>query len=58
MVSSRSGLITNLLKNGYSYEQVRQKLGVSKTTINYWFKKMPKKDQERIKKDRIKNWQK
>jgi len=57
MISSRGGLIINMLKNGYSYEQIHQKLNISKTTINHWFKKLPQKDQENVKEFRIKNWQ-
>lgn len=58
MVSSKGGLITNMLKRGHSYKEIHKNLKVSKTTINHWFKKLPKKDQENIKKHRIKNWQK
>ena len=58
MVSSRGDLIADMLKSGYSYEQIHQKLNISKTTINHWFKKLPQKDQENIKEFRIENWQK
>lgn len=45
-----------LLNNGYSYSQIRKKLGVSKSTINHWFKQLSEKEKRKIRIFRIKNW--
>ncbi|MEK9196405.1 MAG: hypothetical protein AAB914_03485, partial [Patescibacteria group bacterium] len=31
----------NLRKNGYSYSMINEKLGISKSTLSYWFKDTP-----------------
>lgn len=57
-MSSKRQKGAELLRKGYSYNQVKQKIKVSKSTLNYWFKQLSQKEQEKIKVFRIKNWKK
>lgn len=58
MSNNRKARVAALLRKGYSYNWIHQKLGVSKSTINSWFREFSEKDKENIKKYRLKNWQK
>lgn len=57
-MSSLGGEIIKLLNQGKSYDEICNELKISKSTINYWFKKTDKKFQEEIRKKRIINWKK
>lgn len=46
----------NLLLKGYSYNQIKHKLSISKGSINYCFKHLPKLDQQKIRNYRVSNW--
>lgn len=57
-MSSKKEAGTQLLKQGYSYSEIKSKLGIAKSTINNWFSQLSEKEKNKIRTFRIENWQK
>jgi transposase-like protein len=58
MMSSKKRIGLKLLKNGYSYNEIKSKLNVAKSTLNNWFSQLSEKEKNKIKGLRIDNWRK
>lgn len=57
-MSSKKRIGLKLLKNGFSYNEIKSKLNVAKSTLNNWFSQLPEKEKNKIKELRIDNWRK
>lgn len=57
-MGSKKKTCIKLLKEGYSYNDIKSKLKVAKSTLNSWFTQLSEEEKNKIRSFRVKNWRK